>query len=197
MNSASTGNQTYAIISGDRVVWQNRGTTSYDVFMKGLNTGQEQKLNTVSSSIYDYGPYPYIQGNRVVWEDTRANVSGFFGYYKDIYMYDLSKGQEIPIIVDGADQSGPVIYEDRIVWRDSRTGNGDIFLYDLLTGLEVQLTVDTHDQQGPTISKETIAWTDERQGRRDIYMTQVYFAPEIVSAQSSGSNLSNLTITGY
>jgi len=48
----------------------------------------------------------------------------------------IASAQEIQITTNPADQYGPQIYGNRIVWLDQRKGNQDIYLYDLSTSQE-------------------------------------------------------------
>ena len=76
---------------------------------------------------------PQIFKNKIVWEnDFRGN--------SDIYMYDLGNdgvygtdddSGEQQITTDLFTQIQPFIFEDKIVWDDSRNGNSDIYMYEL------------------------------------------------------------------
>ena len=106
---------------------------------------------------------PCIYENKIVWEDSRNGNS-------DIYMYDLTTGQERQITTDTDYQENPAIYADKVVWEDKRNGNSDIYLYDLTTGQETPITTNTADQSDPAIYIDKIVWEDKRNGNSDIYM---------------------------
>jgi len=88
--------------------------------------------------------WPDIHENMVVWQDHRGAPQKL---YADIYLYDLHREEEVQITNDPAAQSQPRIYDDNIVWWDTRQGLGNAHLYmrtyDSSTGelgLETQIT---------------------------------------------------------
>lgn len=97
---------------------------------------------------------PVIYGDKVVWMDGRnGNL--------DIYMYDLSKKEEIPICTNVATQSGVQIHGDKIVWMDNRNGNWDIYMYDLTKKEEVPVIVTNwRNEYGPQIYGDKIVWQE-------------------------------------
>ncbi|WP_165394850.1 PKD domain-containing protein [Methanofollis fontis] len=105
---------------------------------------------------------PDIDGELIVWMDYRN------GNY-DIYLYNLTSGEERPICTDPADQWDPVISENWIVWDDERNGNHDIYLYDLSTGQEMEICTERHAQRHPAVNEGQIVWQDLRHGSYTIY----------------------------
>lgn len=89
---------------------------------------------------------PYIYGDIIAYNDTRN------GNY-DIYIYNLSSGQERQITTNTEKQRGPAIYENIIVWEDNRSPtnctlwnlgcNSDIYTYNLSNGQETRITNNT------------------------------------------------------
>lgn len=101
------------------------------------------------------GPYvqslPKIDGDLIVWEDDRSgNV--------DIWMHDLSTGQETPVETDGAEQREPDVSGSRIVWQDMRSGNWDVWMYNAVTGTRQQLRSDPGNEVRPRVSGDRIVW---------------------------------------
>ncbi len=136
-------------IYGDFIVWEdNRNRASYmnknqnwDIYMYYL--GGDGIPGTYDDEEYqiskdkNYQMYPDIYGNIVVWQDNRNENW-------DIYMYDLGpdgipytddEGEgEYRIPTNGADEAnqvGPRIFENRIVYTDDRNGNDDIYMFTL------------------------------------------------------------------
>ncbi len=107
---------------------------------------------------------PAIYKDKIVWQDLRN------GNW-DIYLYDLAKNIEKPIISNNSNQTMPAIYGDKIAWQDNRNGNWDIYMYDLTQKKEIRITTDTHDQVNPAIYGDKIVWQDNRNSNQwDIYM---------------------------
>ena len=63
---------------------------------------------------------PSLQGNLVVWSDTRNGD-------RDIYGYDLATGEEFSICIEKGDQWNPVIYGDTVAWFDGRNTRTEIY----------------------------------------------------------------------
>lgn len=64
------------------------------------------------------------------------------------------------------------IYDDKIVWADSRNGNKDIYLYDLSSGKELQITSTEREETSPTIYGNNIVYVgclrDEDKGGKKV-----------------------------
>jgi len=129
----------------------------------------------ITTSTYDQ-EYPAIYGNKIVWQDWR-NGSNY-----DIYMYDLSTGQESVVTTATNDQLYPAIYGNKVVWQDYRNGpTPDIYMYDLTTGQESVVTTATYDQKYPAIYGDKVVWQDYRNGPTpDIYMYDLITGQESV-----------------
>jgi beta propeller repeat protein len=104
--------------------------------------------------------YPSIDGDKVVWTDTRNGN-------KDIYLYNLTTKVESRITTNSSDQTDAHIQGNRIVWSDYRNGNTDVYLFDLSTGVERRLTTDPGYQYMARIYGNTVVWTDLRKGPSD------------------------------
>ncbi|KYK23510.1 hypothetical protein AYK24_07395 [Thermoplasmatales archaeon SG8-52-4] len=82
----------------------------------------------------------------------------------------MSPFVELPLITETGTQSLPDIFDQTIVWQDTRNGNADIFSHDLETEIETALITDGEWQGKPVISGKRIVWADARNGNSDIYM---------------------------
>lgn len=94
---------------------------------------------------------PVVSGDKIAWMDKRN------GNW-DIYLYDLTLNQEMPLTVNPAVQQYPAIYGDKVVWQDYRNGNSDIYLYDLSANKEIRITEDPGEQVNPAMYEDKIIW---------------------------------------
>lgn len=149
-------------ISGDTVVFRYHNN---DLGIYDLKTATEfihvpvQKCPSLSN-----GP-PDIDGNIIVWSDTRRCTF-------DIYGYDLTTGTEFVISAHDSEQGSARISNSIVVWID----NGDGFVHgkDLISS--IALTVSSSSPGGVSppewpveISGNTVVWVNRRDGNDDIY----------------------------
>jgi len=107
----------------------------------------------------------------------------------DIFMYDLSTLKETQITTSGL-ATNAVIYGDRIVWEDNRSGNDDIYMYDVITSKETPVTT-SGSAYSPAIYGDRIVWEDWRNGNGDIYMYNLYTSNETqITTNESDKRLS-------
>jgi beta propeller repeat protein len=167
-------------ISGNIIVWldtRNMATNEwpyyYDVYAYDLGTNQERRLTTTTSIREDLLS---INGNIITWSDDRyaVPIPGKKAYITDqnneIFIYDLTTGQERRITENPGSDLHPVIDDNHIAWLrkpDSRKVNGDIFLYDLENGMERRISSSTYASQQPwlSISENRIVWADARKSQ--------------------------------
>ncbi len=111
---------------------------------------------------------PVIDGNFVVYEDTRDHVH-------HLYLYDIATGIEIVLTSEPLVESVEAdISGDRVVWMDNRNGNWDIYTYLISRpDLGVYPLIDFQgDQTNPAIHENTVVWEDyqEDEFRKNIFM---------------------------
>ncbi len=131
---------------------------------------------------------PDVSNDIVVW-------SGYSDNSHDIFVYDLTTGQETDITPDEKcqnlpdrpypDQIDPAIDGDFIVWVDGRNINSDIYLFDLETGNETLVTPNTSssNQVDPYVSGDHIVWSDDRHKgnfQYDIYLYSIGTREEVI-----------------
>jgi beta propeller repeat protein len=155
--------------------------------------GTETQITTNTSNQLN----PDIYGERIVWQDDRNGSYDAYIYDPnwDIYIYDLSSSIETQITTNESNQSGPVIYGDRIVWTDDRNGNYDVYMYDLSSSTETQITISESNQSDPAIYEDRIVWADDRNGNTDIYMYDLSSSTE-TQITTNESNQSDPAIYG-
>lgn len=170
--------QWYPDIYGDRVVWEDTRNGNADIYLYNITSGEEIQITADEAPQVD----PVIYGDIIAWTDTRnVNLTGDEGNLtlqdvlssnSDIYMYNISSGEEIQVTNNTSWQEGPTIHEDRIVWADLRNAdltsdnwldwNVDIYMYNITTGEETQITADGSNQLLPAIYGDRIVWEDYR-----------------------------------
>lgn len=140
-------------IYNDRIVWTDSSYDGTYIYMYDLTTSKKTRITTVSGSVC----HPAIHGDRIVWmSDTDSD-----GKY-DIYLYDLSTSKETQITTSELAQN-PKIYDDRIVWADTRSGNSQIYMYDISMAKETQITKNSWNHYTPSIY-----------GNKIVYETKIY-----------------------
>lgn len=176
-----TGNdsdQWYPDIYGDMVVWEDERNGNADIYMHNITSGEETQITSDESPQLD----PAIYGDIIVWTDTRSvniteddenlTLQDLLRSNSDIYMYNISSGEEMQVTTNTSWQEGASIYEDRIVWADMRNANltsdnwlewnVDVYMYNITTGEETQVTTDESNQLLPAIYGDRIVWEDYR-----------------------------------
>ena len=186
-------------IYGDTIVWldsryeapDDHRPRPFDVYAYDLKTKSEKRLtSTTSAEGYNR---PSISGNLVVWADNRhakpersTHPSNAPEYDNEIYVYNLTTGQEKRITSYPGNDRCPDIDGDKIVWlRQENYIRADVFVYNLETGRESQLSKSRFADFQPSIHEDRIVWVDARvsqgntsgdtvingrQGQTDIYL---------------------------
>ncbi|AKB36716.1 cell surface protein [Methanosarcina siciliae C2J] len=163
-------------IYGDRIVWAEERNYKTDIYMYNISTQMKTQITTSGSA-----SNPSIHENKIVWVgygdngtiiDKNNNSIGRL----DLYMYDLSTSKETRITTSGL-VSNPAIYNDRIVWQDSRNsdftkGRGDVYMYNLSTEKESRISYSGQSSSGspPAIYGDRIVWQNHHNGNYNIYM---------------------------
>lgn len=190
--------QVYPNIYGDTIVWlDNRHKAPdhyprpFDVYAYDLKTKSEKRL-TSATTAEGYNRLS-ISGNLVAWADNRhadpeisTHPSNDPEYNNEIYVYNLTTGQEKRITSYPGNDHYPDIEGDKIVWlRQEDYIRADVFVYNLETGGESQVSKSRFADFQPSIHEDRIVWVDARvsqgntsgdtvingrQGQTDIYL---------------------------
>ncbi len=102
-------------IYDNKIIWrQDNKNGSLNIILYDVKTNKE-KL------IANNGSTPDIWKNLIVWNDFRNSKLSGSGIPQtmDIYLYDLSLNNEIPISTYHSFKIHPRIYENTIIWADS------------------------------------------------------------------------------
>lgn len=133
-------------VCGNRIVWQERRGSYFDIVMYDLDTGLETDICTAKGS----QEYPFISGDYIVWQDNRK---GNF----DIYMYDLKTGKERAICIEDGEQIHPVVSAESgiVIWQ-----NGMIWasMYNLKTKERENFSSSTKEYFDPFVDGENAVW---------------------------------------
>jgi beta propeller repeat protein len=141
-----------------------------------INTGKEKLITSALAGAFQ------IWDNKIVWEDERNNTCDAITRgggnipenNKDIYLFDINTGKEMPIATGPYMESNPDVFGKYVVWEDrnNKTYDADIVLYNLVTRKKMYLTKDKYNQSTPQIYDNYVVWMDERRGisTNDVYI---------------------------
>ena len=171
------------------IAYEDNRNGDWDIYMYDIDAQKETRI----TSDVAHQTSPVIYQNKIIYQDSR-NEKQFSGYGKgnwDIYMHDISTGQERQITSNVNPQIAPHAYEDKIVWCDARNDRPDVYLYDLSTEQEYRITDNCNRQIYPRIYENKVIWLDGRDDpmwggmNLSVYMARLYFVPEITSINCS------------
>lgn len=164
---------------------QNATSRKWDFNGDGITDSTEK------TPVYVY-TYPGIYTVNLTVSNDKGTVSKLFPI--TALPVQWRNGQfiltEYQITTNSSEQVNPVIYEDRIVWKDYRGGNPNgiphIYMCNFSTSQEAQVITDEPCQTAPAIYGDRIVWTDGRNGNSDIYMYNLSSCKEtLITANNS------------
>ena len=161
-------------ISGSRLLWweaayEQDGQQAYSALYV-YDIEEEEKVK-VGNSPRGWR-WSSISGELVVWSDNRH--SPLMGTSKvgcqncpqnrfDIYLRDLSTGEERALVETGFLNSSPSIHGQRVVWQQyHENGGSHIMLLDLETGLTRTIAPGGKTSASPRISGSYVVWSVNR-----------------------------------
>lgn len=159
--------QTQAAIFGDKIVWIDGERSHFSpdisqIWRYDIANGEKYQVTFSESKKC----CPAIYNDKIVWEDKRSEE-----WFWDIYMYDLTEGQEYPITSSGNALS-PDIYENKIVYRSYSEVGSDIIIYDISTGEEVEIPEEYSRVGNPKIFGNKVVYQVETDGDTNPIDTQ-------------------------
>lgn len=128
-------------------------------------------------------------------QDNREHTKSGLGSF-DIYLYDITSGQEKKISSIEGDHQDPIISNNKVVWVDNKDGDKNIMLYDIQTGNIEKITSDEAKAFGVAFDGRVIAWMDARGGDFDIYMYDISQKVEKQLTYGLGDELDPLVSDG-
>ncbi len=170
-------------IHGNRVVWASVDRDEYeslrsltkvplpnwDIFLLEIDTGEVRQITTEGHA----QKWPMVFGDTVAWLDARHDDDYFNPRRFDVYVYNLSTGQETRLTsTTSAEDHALAISGDMVVWADQRHAdpaitihagnvpdyNNEIYAYDLTTNQEQRITTNADNDHYPVIDGDRIAW---------------------------------------
>lgn len=132
----------------NRIVWQERRGSYFDIVMYDLATGLKTDICAAKGS----QEYPFISGDYIVWQDNRR------GNW-DIYMYDLKTGKEKAICIEDGEQTRPVVSAESgiVIWQND-IGTLRVSMYNLKTNEKEELSSSTAEYFDPFIDGDNAVW---------------------------------------
>ena len=132
----------------NRIVWQERRGSYFDIVMYDVATGSKVDICTAKGS----QEYPFISGDYIVWQDNRR------GNW-DIYMYDLKTGKEHAICTEEGEQTHPVVStkSEIVIWQNNL---GMVSMYNLKTKERENLSSSTTEYLNPFIDGDKVVWCE-------------------------------------
>ena len=113
--------------------------------------------------------WPAIHGDMVVWADNRnspvmgTRIAGCHNCPDnrfDIYSYDLTTGEERPLVQGSLYNGTPSIHGQRVVWQSFReNGESEINLLNIGTGQRCTLGQAGRTDARPIVSGDFVVWT--------------------------------------
>lgn len=181
-------------ISGNHVVWHEKGEQDWDIVGYDLSAQSELAIVTREGDQVN----PAISGGIVVWQDGRSTTPRIYGY-------DLAKGQEFPVTASSSPQWRPAISGSVVVFRDWRKsgtcswGGGmfgpgtycdwDIWGANLNTGVEFPVRTERNIQSFPRVSANTVVWAEKAEDSSwTIFGYQLGSASEPIEMATGGGS---------
>lgn len=138
------------------------------LFLILISSTTSASINEIRITTSGNASFPAIYKDRIVWNEGSWRNSS-------IYMYNISTHKETKVTASKLGIHSdifikPVIFEDRIIWHDSRNGGYeyDIYMHNLSTNKDTQISKRNNSLDAfPAIYGDGIVWMDYHGG---IYM---------------------------
>lgn len=162
---------------GDTIV-VSPGEYSEDVYFNGrsivLTSSNPNDANVVQATS--------VKGN-VYFNFNEGPLSVFTGFTVTCRQPSIVK--EVAICTGTGNQEYPAIYDNLVVWQDTRNGNIDIYGKGLTSQVFAICTA-TGNQTVPAIDGDIVVWQDTRNGLTDIYGFDLLSGQEFVVYTGAG-----------
>lgn len=143
-------------LSEELLVWERRGRSDADIFMKELGAAGENRI----APSPDQQIQPKVDGHRVVWTQFIRGETGRADYR--VRLFDAETGAVLSLTEDDRSHGTPDVSGDVVVWVDP---GGDIQYRELRGSLPVRSgSVDT-EASFPAVSAPWIVWVNRDDDR--------------------------------
>ncbi len=161
---------------GTVLSWADLSSLPVTVHRPGLNPSQKSD--------------PVTDGNVIVWTDKETPFSS-----TDILMLNISSGEIHNLSPDtgSSNQRYPSVYQNRVVWQDSRNGQRDVFMNTTYGGWKtVNLTpgIPGNGQNRPNIYGNRIIWYDDAYS---LYLSNLA-GTVVLASYAAGNPVSNAVV---
>jgi beta propeller repeat protein len=166
-------------VAGSPVESQFTGTES---LLTTSTSGSDQEL----SAIWD---------DRVVWRSRYPDPANSNFFLEDIYLYNLTTGNETKL-GEGVHQVNRIdICEDLVVWNSWEGDYSDIYLYTISTNEVLRITNDTVNHVKPQVWGDHIVWQegDDSDSEWNIYLYDISTRTTLELGDGSGLAMSPAT----
>lgn len=155
-------------VSGHRIVWQDRRSGNWDVYLYDTRNGEVRPIaNTAADEVL-----PDIDGERVVWHELTDDVFPTLPSVRYSYLNvrNLTTGMTARIATTTYDpghvrNQAASISAHRVAWTQHEVGgtrNPNVRVHNLLTGITTRISASSASQHWASISGGRVVWGDAR-----------------------------------
>lgn len=148
--------------SGDWLVWED--AASRDIFAYSVPAGTGFYLNRDLNA----QRAPAIDGNVVVWEETRS------GRATSIYAYFLDTGETRLVSKTPGNNRNPSVRDGLIAWENDGDRNFDIWAYDVENGTEFPIATGKDRQSDPLVLDGKVYYREYRFNIWDLFAVDAF-----------------------
>ena len=142
-------------IYGDKIVYTDDrdDDTDYEVYLYDISTDTDRGIALHSYS----NQYPKIHGNFIVYKQVFDDLDRTYVKVKDLDgEFRSTLSPDVDLTITNVD-----IYNNKVVWGDTRTGLYEIYLYDLDSGIEKQITDNIPLDHDVHIHGDRLVWSGD------------------------------------
>lgn len=146
------------VVSGDRVVWENEGST---VYLWEAGDGAATAISGGAGSIGNDSPD--ISGDRVVWR-------AFDGVDHEIYTWKVGDAAPTAVTTNDVVDRAPQVSGNRVVWQQFVWPDYDVYTWAEGDALPTAVTDNDTADEFPQISGDRVVWDGDDGTDREVYL---------------------------